>query len=278
MISFVMNKVIGKAVLCAVIMVCALGLHAEKQWYNPLDGGDPYISGRAWNTELSDNFSRMPQRMESKVSKAVWRLSKNSAGLSVRFLTTSDTIVVKYTLANRPNWINMAPLNHSAMDLYARDVNGHQHWVGNHMAWNFGDTISITYSDVKPRSSVHRGLEFELFLPPYSTVTSPQIGVDAGSKFKFLHESAERPIVIYGTSIVQGASPSRPGMMWTNQVKRHMDYPVVNLGFSGSAYMEPAMFEAMGEIPARAYVLDVIPNSYRIGAEVYDRMEEEIGK
>lgn len=260
------------ALLSAVVGLCGLGLNARTQWYNPLDGGDPYISGRAWNAEQKADFARMPERMQAVMPKKVWNLSRNSAGLSVRFLTTSETITVKYTLESQAGWKNMAPINHSGIDLYSRDVNGNQHWVGNHMAWHFGDTVSVTFSNLKPRNAVHRGLEYEVFLPPYNTVTSMQIGVDEGSKFRFLEESAERPIVIYGSSIVQGASPSRPGLMWATQVKRHLDYPVVNLGFSGSAYMEPALFEAMGEITARAYVLDPMPNSYRLGEDIYNRM------
>ncbi|MDE7442804.1 MAG: SGNH/GDSL hydrolase family protein, partial [Muribaculaceae bacterium] len=215
-------------------------------------------------------------RMKETMPKAVWNLSRNSAGLSIRFLTTSEKIIVKYVLAHKGKWLNMAPLNHSGVDLYSRDVHGTQHWVGNHMSWNFGDTVTITYTNLKPRTFAHRGYEYELYLPPYNTVKSLEIGVDEGSKFRFLHESAERPIMIYGSSIVQGASPSRPGLMWTSQVKRDLDYPVVNLGFSGSAYMEPALFEAMGEIPARAYVLDPMPNSYKMGEEILNRMVEGV--
>ena len=203
--------------------------------------------------------------------KAVWSLSKNSAGESVKFLSNSRTVKVKYTLEGVGGFVNMAMLDHGGIDLYARDANGRQHWIGNHMGWSFGDTITITYSDIETKDFASRGLEYEVFLPPYSTVTSMQIGVDEGSSFEFLHESAERPIVVYGSSIVQGASPSRPGLRWTTQVKRDMDYPVVNLGFSGSAFMEPALFEAMGEIDARAYVLDPIPNSYRLGEEIVTR-------
>lgn len=242
------------------------------QWYNPIDSTGAYVSGRWWNDELADGYTRMPQRMQEKLPRAVWNLSQNSAGLSVRFKTNSRNVEVRYVLANKPGYVNMARLNHSGVDLYARDANGSQYWIGNHMGWNFGDTVTISYHGITPRSFADRGLDYELFLPPYNTVKMLEIGVDSGSSFRFLSESAERPIVVYGSSIVQGASPSRPGLMWTTQVKRDMDYPVINLGFSGSALMEPSIFEAMGEIPARAYVLDPMPNSYKLGQEIYNRL------
>ncbi len=259
--------------ISAVVQLAVIAGGAQTQWHDPMEADVPYLSGRAWNEEIGNrSFHRMPDRMETDMPKAVWGLSKNSAGLSVKFLSTTNNVKVKYTIDKVGGYVNMAKLDHAGVDLYARDANGNQHWIGNHMGWSFGDTITISYNDIKTAEFANRGLEFEVFLPPYSTVTSMQIGVDEGSSFRFLHESAERPIVVYGSSIVQGASPSRPGLMWVTQVKRDMDYPVVNLGFSGSALMEPALFEAMGEIPARAYVLDPIPNSYKLGDEIVSRM------
>ena len=267
-----MNQVLKRIGLVAFVFIMSLPSFSQTDWYDPMDAEVPYISGRAWNEEIGKSYYRIPERICSGLTKAVSNLSKNSAGMSVKFLSTTETVTVKYTLNQIGGYVNMPKLDYAGVDLYARDANGYQHWIGNHMKWNFGDTITYTYRNIKAREFASRGLEFEVFLPPYSTVSSLQIGVDEGSKFKFLHESAERPIVIYGSSIVQGASPSRPGLMWTTQIKRSMDYPVINLGFSGSAYMEPEVFEAMGEIPARAYVLDPMPNSYKLGEEILKRM------
>ncbi len=262
-------------VLTAFVVIAA---SAQMRWYDPMKPEIPFISGRAWNAEIGNSsFGRMPQRMQTNLPQAVWELSKNAAGLSVRFQSNTRNVTVKYTLDRMPGYVNMSKLDFAGVDLYARDANGRQHWIGNHMGWNFGDTITIGYKHIRTRDFASRGLEFELFLPPYSTVTSLQVGVDDGSDFKFLPESAERPIVVYGSSIVQGASPSRPGLMWVTQVKRDLDYPVVNLGFSGSAYMEPSLFEAMGEISARAYILDPMPNSYNLdGPDIQKRMVDGV--
>lgn len=90
------------------------------------------------------------------------------------------------------------------------------------------------------------------------------VGVDSKSDFHFIRQSKERPIVVYGSSIIHGASPSRPGMSIPNIVSREMEYPLINLGFSGSAYMEPGIFDMLGEIDARLFVLDPIPNSVNL--------------
>lgn len=255
---------------------------AQRTWYDPLECDTPYISGRAWNVEIGKSYARMPERFKEVMPKAVWNLSRNSAGLSVRFITTSPEIQVKYTRAKSYDYKNMAPLCYAGVDLYATDANGNTHWIGNHMKWNFGnnsdDTITITFQDIKIPEFAHRGLEYQLYLPPYSTVTSMRIGVQKDASFQFLHSSAERPIVIYGSSIVHGASPSRPGLMWANILQRELDYPVVNLGFSGSALMEPPLFDAMSEIDARAFILDPMPNSHAMGEEIVKRMTEGVHK
>ena len=66
--------------------------------------------------------------------------------------------------------------------------------------------------------------------------------------------------MIYGTSITQGGCASRPGMAFPAIVGRQLDAPVINLGFSGSGQMEPAMAELLAELDPSAYVLDCLWN------------------
>lgn len=254
-------------------------LCAQTDWHSPFDdcGDNPYICGRAWNRELGKNFARLPERAKDKVTPAVWGLSKYSAGLSLRFFTNSENIRVRYVLAYRPGYRNMAWLNHSGVDLYGADAKGSLHWIGNHMKWSIsGDTAVFTYPDLS-RPDPAGGAEYRLYLPPYNMVRSVEVGVDSGAAFRFSCEKRARPIVIYGSSIVNGASPSRPGLMFTNIVARESGWPVVNLGFSGSAFMEPAVFDLLAEIDARAFILDPMPNSYTMdSAEVVKRACEGV--
>ena len=101
----------------------------------------------------------------------------------------------------------MSRLNQEGIDLYATSKREKTHWIGNHMQWNWGDTLSFTFRDLETKEGT-----YELFLPPYSTVTSLEIGIDKDAMFRFLPIPKETPVVIYGSSIVQGASPSRPGL------------------------------------------------------------------
>ena len=57
------------------------------------------------------------------------------------------------------------------------------------------------------------------------------------------------PVVVYGTSITQGANASRPGMAYTNILSRRLNVEFVNLGFSGSGRGEPEVAEVIAGIP-----------------------------
>ena len=72
--------------------------------------------------------------------------------------------------------------------------------------------------------------------------------------------SLEKPIILYGTSIAQGACASRPAMAWGTILQRSLDYPLINLGFSGNGKLAKEVLQFIGETDARLYILDCMPN------------------
>lgn len=269
-----------RAVSFFLTVFLALSICAQIEWHDPMDSSEPMVCGRAWNAEIGKTYHRLPQRLQGKVPSGVWGNSMQSAGLSVRFVTDSRDVYVRYTLSNSIHgFVNMAPLNHSGVDLYAYTSDEKAHWIGNHMRWDIpqgtGDTITFKFEDISIPEGMEE-VEYMLYLPPYNTVTSLQVGVTENSCFLFRPDSDEKPIVIYGSSIVQGASPSRPGLMWTNIIGRELKRQVINLGFSGCALMEFSVFEVLAEIDAACFIIDPIPNSYRLGEGIVDRAVEGI--
>ena len=244
----------------------SLALIAQTTWYNPMDADIPYLNGRGWNQEIGkDNYSRLPDRFKDKVTPSVWRLSRHTTGMSVRFITDAKKIQVRFINYNEgKNYPNVVSLNHSGVDLYATDVDGKTTWVPNEMVYTFSvnksDTAQFTFTTEMIPNKYKRGVSYELFLPSYNGIKWLSVGVEKGAQFKFVRESQEKPIVIYGTSITQGASASRPGTIWTTMLKRKYEYPIINLGFSGSAKIENIMFDALSEIDAKLYILDYVAN------------------
>ena len=214
------------------------------------------VEGRAFgDMERQSWFDRFPSVAEGKVTDAVWGLSRDSAGMMVRFKTDATTIWANYTLRReRLALANMTAMGASGIDLYARDDAGKWRWVG------------VTRPDKKViRQQIIAGLksgfrEYAAYLPLYNGVEQLSLGVPPGAKFEPLAPRTEKPIVFYGTSITQGASASRPGMVHTAILGRRFDRPVINLGFSGNGRMDAAVGELLAKIDAAVFVIDCLPN------------------
>ena len=71
------------------------------------------IEGTTFTDSIKENtFDRFPISYKNKVRNPVWNLSKSSAGISVRFLSNSSAINVKWEL------LNDAKMNHIVADTF----------------------------------------------------------------------------------------------------------------------------------------------------------------
>jgi len=228
-------------------------------WWNPVENSFPVIEGQAWPQDLKNPYDRLPARAEKNVRPRVWELSHDASGLSVSFIASSPEIIVKYKVKNSLAFSHMSATGVSGVDLYAVNSDGDWIWVAGE--YKFGDTITYTFKGIKPNDAYHEhGRRYKLYLPLYNMVEWLKIAVPKGSPFVPLPLSKEKPIVVYGTSIVQGAAASRPGMAWTSILGRKMERPLINLGFSGNAWFDKELIDLMSEIDAKIYVLDCLPN------------------
>lgn len=223
------------------------------KYYTPQQDPAFVIEGQAWPEETADFFDRLPARAEKIVRKPVWNLSKQSAGLQIRFMSDAPDIVVRYTVRGGLQMPHMPATGVSGVDLYAKDAAGRWLWAAAKYA--FKDTIVYRYSNLSPERR-----EYVLYLPLYNSVKWMEIGVPEGKEFTPLPVSNRKPVVVYGTSIAQGGCASRPGLGWTNILSRRIDAPVINLAFSGNGRLEPELIGLISEIDARVYVLDCLPN------------------
>lgn len=249
-----------KAIFFLSIIYCSFGYaQADFSWWKPSDSTFPVIDGQAWSNEMRDTIQRFPPRAESLVRKAVWNLSRNSAGLSIRFLSNASQIVVRYKVTGQIAMPHMPATGVSGVDLYAIDIDGNWHNVAG--KYSFKDTIQYNFAQLKPNDNYHKlGREYRLFLPLYNSIRDLEIGVPTGSIFTVQPQRPEKPIVVYGTSIAQGACASRPGMAWTNILTRKLDRTVINLAFSGNGRLEKEVIDLINEIDAKIFVLDCLPN------------------
>lgn len=244
--------------LLLLLLIGSLHTQAQIKWSNPLDQPFPVIRGRAWHNEQQRTYARLPLKAKNLVNKAVWNLSQQSAGLSIAFYSNSPEIKIKYTVTGGRSMAHMPATGVSGVDLYATDRNGRSRWCA--AKYSLGDTLVYTYDGLTYEDALNKGYEYTLFLPLYNSVSFLEIGVKDNASISFIPVSEEKPLVVYGTSIAQGACASRPGMAWINIINRTMEHPVVNLGFSGSGKLEKELFELLAETDAKLYIIDCMPN------------------
>jgi len=234
---------------------------ATLKWWSPAQNKYHVIEGQAWADEVKSPYDRLPARAEGKIADDVWNLSSHSAGLMIRFRSNAREIRVRYETMNKDNYAmdHMPASGASGIDLYAIDSDGKELWCNG--IRSFSDTIYYRFQSLRPNDAYHeKGREYRLYLPLYNQVNSLEIGVDEENYFEPLPSRKEKAIVVYGTSIAQGACASRPGMSWAAILGRKMDRPVINLGFNGSGRLEPPVIDLLREIDAKIYILDCMPN------------------
>jgi len=211
------------------------------------------IEGQGWK-DVQQPFDRLPARAEGVVRPPVWSLSHHSAGLCVRFVTDSRVIEAKWKLLRSELAMNhMAATGVSGLDLYARD-GSRWRWVG------VGRPKAVENEATLVAQAPPGKHEYLLYLPLYNGVESVTLGIETGKTLAKAPARKEKPIVFYGTSITQGGCASRPGMAYTAQVGRHLDWPVINLGFSGNGKMEPEIATLLAELDPAIYVIDSTAN------------------
>jgi hypothetical protein len=223
------------------------------EWHDVTQWG---VEGRILPDQKRLNwFDRLPASAQGAVTPNVWEMSRDSAGMMVRFKTDAPAISVHYRLRkDQLSLPHMPATGMSGVDLYARDAGGKWKWVG----------VSMPAAR-EVKAEIVRGLapgqrEYAAYLPLYNGVEFLQIGVAPGSRFEGLAPRPQKPLVFYGTSITQGACASRPGMAHTAMLGRRFDRPVVNLGFSGCGRMDKAVGDFLAQVDAAVYVIDCLPN------------------
>jgi len=219
------------------------------------------VEGRAYR-ETAKPFDRFPAKAEASLRKAVWDLSRHSAGMVARFATDSPVVKVRYQLSSPRLAMNHMPATGvSGVDLYARTEGGDLRWVNvsRPTKTSVEATLANGIDSLSSSNSEPESREFALYFPLYNGVEKLEIGIEKSAKLKPML-ARKKPIVFYGTSIMHGACASRPGMSISSILGRRLNRPVVNLGFSGNGKMELPVADLIGELDPSVIAVDCLPN------------------
>ena len=252
----------------AIAPVAIAADEPEKPW-TYVDAQNLRIINHAFAGETERTYARLPRYVKDSIPEGrdLWDRQQCSSGIGVRFATNSTRIGCKYTLYWDTHMIHMADTGLKGTDLYIlegdsvwRHVNTNRPYVKKDENGNKTKLVESTYVS-NLDGKMH---EYVIYFPLYDGIEDFSVKVDSGAVItKGSPEviNANRRIVAYGTSILQGGCASRTGMAATNIIGRELNCEVVNLGFSGEGKQDTYIARAMATIPdVDVFLLDPVPN------------------
>ncbi|MBP5566341.1 MAG: SGNH/GDSL hydrolase family protein [Bacteroidales bacterium] len=241
-----------KRVFILLAVFCSLQANAQV-WH---DAADMHVFGKAVE-DTYGHYVRFPEDINAKARKDLKYLGQDAAGLYVQFSTDSPKVHVRWSSVKKLTMSHMASVGSRGVDLYVKQDKGWR-FVGSALpALDYNETTRRILKDVDPGVK-----EYRLYLSLYDGISKLEIGTEEGASFEpSTVEKRDAPVVMYGTSILQGGCVCRPGMAATNILGRWLDREVVNFGFSGNAKLDPEMAELMARVENPAvFVMDNVPN------------------
>ncbi|MCH5347392.1 MAG: glycoside hydrolase family 3 C-terminal domain-containing protein, partial [Muribaculaceae bacterium] len=228
---------------------------ANMQWHEAADFG---LLGRVYPDSLP-LYSRIPAFLRDSTRSARYDLGQQTAGMAVTFSTDSPRLALDWQNTSGQDMTHIAALASRGADLY---------WLASDSTWRFlaparpmGNPTTWLMIDNMPRET----RQYLLHLPLYDGLKYCRIGIDPtatiGPATVDFPRRDVKPVVIYGSSIAQGAAASRPGMVASNILRRETGVETINLGFSANAHLDYEIARMMADVDASVYVLDFVPNA-----------------
>lgn len=256
-------------IAAAAFFLAAVCASAQEKGTVFVDASEFPLFGKAIEN-TSGRYERLPLAYKDVSRESLWSLGRNSAGLYIRFRSNSTVITARWK-PKKHHMAHMTDVGDNGVDLYILTEKDGWRFAGSGFLWK--ETEVRTKQLVKDMDPVMR--EYMLYLPLYTNMESLEIGFDEGSVYEgpaVQSPKSGNPIVMYGSSILQGGCANRPGMAFTAIIGRRLDREVINLGFSGNAKLDYEIAELMTRVENPAvFVLDYVPNS---GADLIEEKGE----
>jgi len=202
-------------------------------------------------------FHRIDTASFPLLPAAVKRRVVQSGGLAISFTTNSTSVYVKWCTKETTVSATMTAVAYRGLDLYIKNDAGF---------WQYAGVARPRAGQTCAATTIVQGMDTRekeclLYLPLYDETVRLEVGVDQGASLEAGPYPFEKRVLVYGSSIVQGAAASRPGLAYPARLARETGIDFLNLGMGGSAKMEKVVADMLATLPVDAFVLDCVPNS-----------------
>ena len=144
-------------------------IHAQLVYH---DASNFPLLGRATES-AGARYERFPDSLRNISRAPLWNLSRNSAGMAIRFRSNSTTIAAKWVTLFNTHMNHMTDTGAKGLDLYCLQKNGD---------WRFVNTArpkGKTNQAIIIKNMYPEEREYILYLPLYDGLISLSIGVDS---------------------------------------------------------------------------------------------------
>ena len=232
-------------------------------WINPQNNSQFSITGF-----LSDStYVRIPEDKLEEVAKdnqALSSLVKHTSGGMMRFSTNSSDLALCVNGLEAHAIHNMAESGVCGFDAYLFNQES--------QTWQYLNVTNNRITETNFKAILFSNLPGEkevlIHFPLFAKVKEVLVGINQDAIVnKTRPFSLSGKLVFYGTSITQGANASRPGLSYVDQISRHINAEVLNLGFSGNGLGETSIINIIKEInDMRMLIIDYDANAGATGA------------
>ena len=206
---------------------------------------------------LYEPFRRVPEAVAKATSSSVENLAPMTAGVRLRFSTDSDYVVIHAEIVGTDKNPQSPEIMAAGFELYQKE-NGAYRFLGL-MIPSQGEGKNYVESRVRLGAGTK---DIIVGFPHFAKIASASVALregselDAGGAYRY-----PKPIVFYGSSIVQGTGAGRPGSHYAAIIARRLDSDFINLGFGGAAKAEPAIMDYIAGLDMSVFVYDYDHNA-----------------
>ena len=231
-----------------------------------LEGSEFTLHGQVEGIKLFGKYGRLSEKMietpqsvtdGGKDDIATFKrngLHIDNAGFYIAFDTDATTIDIEATLRKQSQYPQYA----SAEQFQLLQWDRTEYKSVKVSAWN--NNTKVASFDYTPTTTGEQ--KYILLFPTYNGIAENKdlkITVNKEAKvynsFPF-NEDKQLPILVYGTSVTQGAWGSTVRSNYTSILSFESKREVLNLGFSGAAYLGKDMADYLAKIPSHIFFID----------------------
>ena len=144
-------------------MLCLFGIQLQAQQMTYHDASCFPLLGKA-TQDTGARYERLPDSLKNISRSPLWNLSRNSAGMAIRFRSNSTRIALKWENLFNNHMNHMTDTGVKGLDLYCWESNGKWRFVNS--ARPNGKTNQATIiANMQPQER-----EYMLYLPLYDQI------------------------------------------------------------------------------------------------------------